>query len=123
MGWQIVHPVDEILKRGAASESLSREQALRLLALPLHSRETYASMQTADAVTHRPFGNKRENHFHTSRARPRKKESEAFHRSSRQLHNEIVRQVRSSNGIATQLPPYHDENQTTRLMELKCRPG
>jgi biotin synthase len=34
------------------------------MALPLHSRETYALMQTADEVSRSRFGAKAENHFH-----------------------------------------------------------
>ena len=64
MSWNISPTVADILKQGAACEGLRREQALILMALPLHSRETYALMQTANQVSREQFGNKGENHYH-----------------------------------------------------------
>lgn len=64
MGWRISIPIEDILKRGAAGEGLTREAALCLLALPLHSNETYALMHTANALSRELFRGKAENHFH-----------------------------------------------------------
>ncbi len=64
MSWTISPAVADILKQGAAGEGLNRDQALTLMALPLHGRESYALMQTADALSRERFGGKGENHFH-----------------------------------------------------------
>ena len=64
MGWQLQPKIDDILKKGAAFEGLLREEALALLALPLHCKETYALMQTANEMSRERFGQKGENHFH-----------------------------------------------------------
>jgi len=64
MGWQLSPHFADILKKGAALEGIRRDEALDLLALPLHGRETYALMQTADQMSRERFGNKGENHFH-----------------------------------------------------------
>lgn len=58
MRWQISVSVADILKKGAAGEGLSHEQAMTLLALPLHSREIYALLQTADQLSRARFGPK-----------------------------------------------------------------
>ncbi len=64
MSWNLSPAVADILKQGAAGEGLNRDQALALMALPLHGRECYALMQTADALSRERFGRKGENHFH-----------------------------------------------------------
>ncbi|MFZ1983771.1 MAG: radical SAM protein [Desulfatitalea sp.] len=64
MSWNLSSTVADILKQGAACEGLNREQAITLMALPLHSRETYALMQTANQISREQFGNKGENHYH-----------------------------------------------------------
>jgi biotin synthase len=64
MSWKLMPAVADILKQGAACEGLRREQALILMALPPHSRETYALMQTANQISREQFGNKGENHYH-----------------------------------------------------------
>lgn len=64
MSWHISPLVADILKKGAAGEGLNRDQAMALLALPLHGREVYALMQTADQLSRERFGTKGENHFH-----------------------------------------------------------
>ena len=45
MGWQLSSHIAEILKKGASFEGIQRQEALDLLALPLHGKETYALMQ------------------------------------------------------------------------------
>ena len=64
MPWQITHRVAEIISKGGAFDGIDRDEALTLLALPLHSRETYALMETADRMSREQFGAKAENHFH-----------------------------------------------------------
>ena len=64
MSWQVSPEVDEILRKGADFAGIAREDAIRLMHLPLHSREVYALMQTANQMTREQFQNKGENHFH-----------------------------------------------------------
>jgi biotin synthase len=64
MSWQISPKVAEILKKGASGEGLGRQEALTLMALPLHAKETYALMETANTLSREQFGHKGENHFH-----------------------------------------------------------
>ena len=64
MAWQLSADIVDILKKGAACEGIEPHEALSLMALPLHSRETYALMQTANQISRERFGNKGENHFH-----------------------------------------------------------
>jgi biotin synthase len=64
MSWKIVSKIEEILKKGAAFEGIERDEAICLMHLPLHSRETYALMQTANQMTRDQFKSKGENHFH-----------------------------------------------------------
>ena len=64
MSWKIARHVAEILKRGADFAGITREEALDLLKLGLHTREVYALMQTADQMSREQFGRKGENHLH-----------------------------------------------------------
>jgi biotin synthase len=64
MSWKISSQVETILERGAEGESIDRNQALHLLAIPLHTREVYALMETANRLSREQFGEKGENHFH-----------------------------------------------------------
>jgi biotin synthase len=64
MSWQLSPAVSGILQKGAAFDGLNRDEALALMALPLHSREVYALMQTADCMSREQFRAKGENHFH-----------------------------------------------------------
>jgi biotin synthase len=64
MSWKISADVEAVLERGAGGEGIDRDQALTLMALPLHTKETYALMETAQALSREHFGNKGENHFH-----------------------------------------------------------
>ena len=64
MSWKLSADVQAVLERGAGGEGLDRDQALVLMALPLHTKETYALMQTAQALSREHFGDKGENHFH-----------------------------------------------------------
>ncbi len=64
MGWKIATDVSNILLKGSQCGDLSKEDALLLLRLDLHSPETYALMQAADALSRELFGGKGENHFH-----------------------------------------------------------
>lgn len=64
MSWKISPQAAEILAKGRDFTPLSRAEALALLALPLHSPETYALMETANWMSRNQFGGKGENHFH-----------------------------------------------------------
>ena len=64
MTWRLDSAVADILKKGGGFAGLDRDEALRLLRLPLHSRETYALMETANRMSREQFGAKGENHFH-----------------------------------------------------------
>ena len=64
MPWRISLETDEILKQGRSAEGISRNQALKLMTLPVRSRETYALMETADLLSRVLFSDKGENHFH-----------------------------------------------------------
>lgn len=64
MSWKLSADVETILERGAGAEGIDRNQALALMALPLHAKETYALMETAQALSREHFGQKGENHFH-----------------------------------------------------------
>ena len=64
MEWRIDRKVGEILGRGGEGAGIEREAAWILMRLPLHSRECYALMQTADRLSRERFANKGENHVH-----------------------------------------------------------
>ncbi len=64
MSWKISSQVERILDQGAGGEGIDRHQALSLLSIPLHTREVYALMQTANRLSREQFGQKAENHFH-----------------------------------------------------------
>ena len=64
MGFRIYPKINEILKKGADFGGISREEAIELMHLDLHSPEAYALMQTANQMTREQFKNKGENHFH-----------------------------------------------------------
>jgi biotin synthase len=64
MGRHIAFTVAEILNKGADNEGIDHEAAMTLMALPLHSAETYALMAAADRLSRQSFGAKAENHFH-----------------------------------------------------------
>ena len=64
MTWRLDSAVADILKKGGGFAGLDRDEALQLLRLPLHSKETYALMETADRMSREQFGAKGENHFH-----------------------------------------------------------
>ncbi len=56
--------IDEILRTASDGAGIGRDEALALMALPLHGPETYALMHAAAALSRRAFGGKAENHFH-----------------------------------------------------------
>lgn len=64
MSWRIAHPIDEILTKAADGDGITRDEALALMRVPTHSRETYGLMQTANQLSHQSFGDKGEIHFH-----------------------------------------------------------
>ena len=64
MSWKISSQVEAILERGTGGEGIERDQALKLLGLPLHAKEVYALMETANRLSREQFGDKGENHFH-----------------------------------------------------------
>jgi biotin synthase len=64
MGWKIPFEIEEILKKGDACECISRDEALRLMRVELHSKAHYALIATANEMSRRRFGNKGEKHFH-----------------------------------------------------------
>lgn len=64
MSWQLSPAIEAILSKGADFEPITRDEALALMHLPLHSKETYALMETARQMTHALAGAKGELHFH-----------------------------------------------------------
>lgn len=64
MSWKISPHVETILERGAGADGIDRSQALTLMAIPLHTKESYALMETANRLSREIFGEKGENHFH-----------------------------------------------------------
>ena len=64
MSWKISLQVEAILERGAGGEGIDHHQAMNLLGLPLHTKEVYALMETANRLSREQFGEKGENHFH-----------------------------------------------------------
>ncbi len=64
MSWKILNRIEEILKKGGDFNGIDREEAIILMGLDLHSRETYALMETANRMSRQQFKNKGENHFH-----------------------------------------------------------
>ncbi len=64
MSWKIDSKIAEILTKGASFEGITRQEALSLLKLDLASREVYALLATADAMSRLAFGQKGEKHFH-----------------------------------------------------------
>ncbi|MCG8687854.1 MAG: radical SAM protein, partial [Desulfobacterales bacterium] len=63
MGWKIQPKIEYILDK-AMDDGISRSEAELLLHLDLHSKETYALMETADRLSRKTFGLKGENHLH-----------------------------------------------------------
>ena len=55
--------IRDILNK-SLQENINREEAKNLIHLDLHSRETYALMQTADSLSRETFNGKGENHMH-----------------------------------------------------------
>jgi biotin synthase len=64
MGWNISASVGSILDRAGDFAGITREEALFLLRLDLHARETYAVMETANRLSRQQFKGKGENHLH-----------------------------------------------------------
>ncbi|MDD9303039.1 MAG: radical SAM protein [Desulfobacter sp.] len=63
MGWKIESKIEEILDK-SMDDGITRSDALELIHLDLHSKETYALMETADRLSRQTFGSKGENHLH-----------------------------------------------------------
>ncbi|MBW2708511.1 MAG: radical SAM protein [Deltaproteobacteria bacterium] len=64
MSWKISHKIADILKKGSDNEGIDRDEALALMQLERHSRETYALMHTSNTLSREQFVEKGENHFH-----------------------------------------------------------
>jgi len=64
MSWRLNAGVDDILRKGAAFEGISKDEAVTLLRLEPGSREVHALMETADGMSRSSFNNKGENHLH-----------------------------------------------------------
>jgi biotin synthase len=64
MGWQISPKVADILHKGSDNQGIRKEEALTLMGLDLHSRETYALMETATRLSRNHYNGKGENHLH-----------------------------------------------------------
>jgi biotin synthase len=64
MSWQIKPAIAEILIKARDNAGITEDEALALLRLETTSKEVYALMQTADALSRTQFRNKAENHFH-----------------------------------------------------------
>ena len=56
--------IAEILDKAADNSFLSRDEALSLMRIPLHTAECYALMETANRMSRERFGGKGENHYH-----------------------------------------------------------
>ena len=63
MGWNIRPEIDAILDK-SGQDGISRDDALTLIRMDLHSKETYALMESADRLSRQTFRNKGENHVH-----------------------------------------------------------
>jgi biotin synthase len=63
MGWHIKPKIAYILDK-SLDDGISREEADTLIRMDLHSKETYALMETADRLSRQTFGLKGENHLH-----------------------------------------------------------
>ena len=63
MSWQLKPAVAEILEKGGDFAGLSRDEALVLMRLELHSREAYALMETANWMSRRQFDTNGQEHF------------------------------------------------------------
>lgn len=64
MSWRISHKTADILNKGSDNAGIDREEALSLMRLELHTKETYALMETANRLSREQFNGKGENHFH-----------------------------------------------------------
>ena len=64
MSCELEPQIAEILNKAADMTYLSREEALALMRIPLHTAECYALMETANRMSRSRFGNKGENHYH-----------------------------------------------------------
>jgi biotin synthase len=64
MSWKISSRIADILDKGGDCGGISRYEALSLMRLDLHSKETYALMETADRISRNQFKGKGENHYH-----------------------------------------------------------
>jgi biotin synthase len=63
MGWKLQSKIESILDK-ALDDGISRDDARALIQLDLHTKETYALMETADRLSRQTFKNKGENHLH-----------------------------------------------------------
>ena len=54
----------DILKKASECGRISRQDAISLMRIELHSREAYALMETANRLSRDQFKNKGENHYH-----------------------------------------------------------
>lgn len=64
MGWKLSPGVEAVLQKASNGGDVERDEALALMALPLHSKEVYALMETANRLSREQFRGKSENHFH-----------------------------------------------------------
>jgi biotin synthase len=64
MSWQVLPRIAEILGKAGDGAGIDRDEALRLMRIGIHSRESYALMETADELSRSSFQNKGEVHFH-----------------------------------------------------------
>ena len=64
MSSKISHKIADILNKGSDNAGIDREEALSLMRLERHTRETYALMETANRLSREQFSGKGENHFH-----------------------------------------------------------
>ena len=64
MSWTISSAVSDILNKAEDGGSITRDEALGLMRMDVHSRETCALMHTADRMSRVRFNGKGENHLH-----------------------------------------------------------
>ncbi|MCB2146269.1 MAG: radical SAM protein [Deltaproteobacteria bacterium] len=64
MNSKIDRRITEILNKAEDRVPVSREEAMTLMGVQLHTRACYAIMETANRLSRAQFGNKGENHYH-----------------------------------------------------------
>ena len=64
MGWKLSDKISDILKKSMDCGCISKQDAMALMRVELHSREVYALMEAANRMSRDQFSRKGENHYH-----------------------------------------------------------